>query len=459
MRHAFCRAMRRHLPCIFAGILLIGSVDQEGFAQNRFWNPLSVDTNWMNGDNWDPPGVPSIQQYALITLNGTYDVVLAQSQSIRGLTLGGAAGEQTLRIEGGAVLDLAQMSSVQGSGVLVLDDATLNGPLENHATIRMQGGTISSLNLNRGIVEVVDSASTIETTSPTFNGDYGTLRIAGESSDAALTYNTQPADQPLVSAGRIELVSSNGRQAMLQLPGGHLENLATGVISLSGGMDDVWLYTSHVENHGLFSGQGSLNGSFRQTPTGSLQLDISGTTAGEEYDVLDVTTTADLDGQLIVDVLDGFEPADTDQFHILRRSNGSGEFDAVQVSGAPGYAFSVDYRSNGVFLNFRQDGVLQGDYNNSGLVEQGDLDFVLSFWGTQGRTPIGWTNDLPDSIIDQNELDRVLANWGKTQPVAAISPAGVPEPSAAVLLLLAVVTLLGVPTAMRRRAGRISEQQ
>jgi hypothetical protein len=56
---------------------------------------------------------------------------------------------------------------------------------------------------------------------------------------------------------------------------------------------------------------------------------------------------------------------------------------------------------------------LDGDYNNNGRVEQGDLDLVLLNWGIEGTPPpLGWINDLPEGIIDQAELDAVLLDWG-----------------------------------------------
>ncbi len=81
------------------------------------------------------------------------------------------------------------------------------------------------------------------------------------------------------------------------------------------------------------------------------------------------------------------------------------------------------------------DGIV-GDYDDSGQVEQGDLDIVLQNWGTGTFT--GNADNLVgggpfDGTVDQNELDGVLQNWGS---VAAPDFAGaaVPEPAALALL-------------------------
>ena len=54
---------------------------------------------------------------------------------------------------------------------------------------------------------------------------------------------------------------------------------------------------------------------------------------------------------------------------------------------------------------------LVGDYNDSGSVEQGDLDLVLNNWG-QTRTFDPSGDAFATDAVDQEELDRVLNNWG-----------------------------------------------
>lgn len=88
---------------------------------------------------------------------------------------------------------------------------------------------------------------------------------------------------------------------------------------------------------------------------------------------------------------------------------------------------------------------VEGDYNASGLVEQADLDLVLTNWGADGSTPpAGWENDLPQGIIDQGELDSVLSNWGSTASVAVV-----PEPASFLLLLGGGLSVWGI---LRHRA-------
>ncbi|MEM1446322.1 MAG: hypothetical protein AAGF84_09720 [Planctomycetota bacterium] len=92
-----------------------------------------------------------------------------------------------------------------------------------------------------------------------------------------------------------------------------------------------------------------------------------------------------------------------------------------------------------------QVGVLPGDYDGSGQVEQGDLNLVLTNWGADTLdpnvgVPAGWQQDFPVGVIDQDELNRVLSNWGSdTAPILELS--AVPEPAAAIALGVGAVAL------------------
>ncbi len=84
-----------------------------------------------------------------------------------------------------------------------------------------------------------------------------------------------------------------------------------------------------------------------------------------------------------------------------------------------------------------------GDFNDSGQVEQGDLDLVLQNWGhdvESNGVPTGWFNDRPVGLVDQSELDRVLQNWGN---IALPNYEGslVPEPQTLTILIGMIATV------------------
>ena len=129
----------------------------------------------------------------------------------------------------------------------------------------------------------------------------------------------------------------------------------------------------------------------------------------------------------------------------LERANG------ISADGLSIVGFGINPEGNPEGWLVRLDEIpppaLLGDYNGSGLVEQADLDLVLSHWGVDGSVPPdGWINDLPDGFIDQAELDRVLSNWGSASAALGATTA-VPEPSS---LLLAVGLALLAGCGIRR---------
>ncbi len=132
------------------------------------------------------------------------------------------------------------------------------------------------------------------------------------------------------------------------------------------------------------------------------------------------------------DVLDGITVEDI----AFNRGGAAGEFFGFSISGTTsGNPASAVYRGT---FSVTPDPVLVGDYNNSGQVEQGDLDIVLQNWGTATFT--GDENALVgggpfDGTVDQNELDGVLQNWGSTS-APDFDGGVVPEPASLALLSL-----------------------
>ncbi|MEM8494409.1 MAG: hypothetical protein AAF663_03370, partial [Planctomycetota bacterium] len=89
---------------------------------------------------------------------------------------------------------------------------------------------------------------------------------------------------------------------------------------------------------------------------------------------------------------------------------------------------------------------LLGDYDESGQVEQGDLNLVLNNWGTNRTFDDPGGTAFSTSLVDQEELNLVLNNWGSSS-VPSFEGSALPEPAAAV----AVLGLVGV--CLRRRGA------
>ena len=80
-----------------------------------------------------------------------------------------------------------------------------------------------------------------------------------------------------------------------------------------------------------------------------------------------------------------------------------------------------------------------GDVNGDGIVNSQDLALISSNWLASGTGKSGDANN--DGIVNSQDLALVSANWLGTAPPAVGNAAAVPEPSAALLAILACGTL------------------
>ena len=75
----------------------------------------------------------------------------------------------------------------------------------------------------------------------------------------------------------------------------------------------------------------AISGDLAQGDDATLLMELAGTTAGIDHDVLQVDGGVSLDGTLEVSLLDGFEPDLGDSFDILDFGSITGEFDSIRL--------------------------------------------------------------------------------------------------------------------------------
>jgi hypothetical protein len=103
---------------------------------------------------------------------------------------------------------------------------------------------------------------------------------------------------------------------------------------------------------GASPGKITVTGDYTQTTTGSLEIEIGGTTAETQYDVLVVEGSAALAGTLEVTLWDGFIPAIGDQFFILNSSSLSGDFESLLLPDLPaGKRWEITYSETAITLS------------------------------------------------------------------------------------------------------------
>ncbi len=367
---------------------------------------------WDAAPNWSPPQLPGPVDRVYITNNGTYTVTVDRSDPvIGGLTLGGAAGAQTLALDR-TIFTLVSESTVDTNGHLVLlnNGATLVGPptLTVHGSLTWSGGDMTAagrtvigadgtllidgnceLNertlINAGIAtwsagnfDMANGAifsnvfeATLTTTFDGHNNVSGALPLfvnEGTFRKTGGTLNTS-IDAHFINSGTVEVQSGflryNANQqtaGLTLLKGGGLDAQAAPIQLLGGSLVGTGLVTvantEHLINSaslspGLPFGQLDIAGNYQQTSSGELNIEIGGNSSGS-FDLISVSSggaggVATLAGTLNVSLTNDFYPAPGAAFTFLSALMRVGVFDAINYPSNE-VGFEISYGQNSVTL-------------------------------------------------------------------------------------------------------------
>jgi hypothetical protein len=240
---------------------------------------------------------------------------------------------------------------------------------------------------------------------------------------------------------------------------------------------------SPLEINGTLTGSGPLNyiqingihdpgnspvaitvvGQYAVAASGTLAVEIGGTTAGTEFDQIQViqdlqtnTDQAFIDGTLSVELVDAgsglFVPSVGDMFRIVTAGTVTGTFATKELpKAAAGRGLTWQVHYNPVDVTLELTFALTGDYNGNGVVDAADYTVWRNSLGQMGS---GLAADGDgDSMIDADDYDVWKSQFGQVAPGAGAGSLGsesVPEPSCRGLLLM--LAMLGV--AARPASGR-----
>jgi hypothetical protein len=179
---------------------------------------------------------------------------------------------------------------------------------------------------------------------------------------------------------------------------------------------------------------------FQQFPTGTLEIQIAGTTVGTQYDQVNVAGPAFLGGTLDVSLVGGFTPKHGDLFHIVTAAGGLvGNFFAGNLPRLEGgLVWGINRTQNSIALS-----VARADFNGDGVVNA--ADFVV--WRKSfNQTGVGLAADgNGDGKVDDIDYQIWRVSYGNVAgnvPASgAVGGVAVPEPRAAVLFVMACANL------------------
>ncbi len=118
-----------------------------------------------------------------------------------------------------------------------------------------------------------------------------------------------------------------------------------------------------------------IDGDYHQLSTGQMCMTIGNPDGkpGEDYDRVNITGRANLDGDLNVEFEKGYQPELGDLFEIVSANLVAGEFATVQIPDSPGIIWEVVYTTSSVFVVAFENTVLLGDLNLDGVVNLLDV--------------------------------------------------------------------------------------
>jgi len=250
----------------------------------------------------------------------TFDAAFVQPINLRmpgsNTFIGATVPGQTVSIEG---------NSNFGNGLFTTNAGFTNGGDMNLTSVG--GGFAATLTVNNapfnntGLFEV-------------FPGAGGTRTINGQ----------------VLNSG---IISVNGTTASFN--SGSFTNLSGGVLRGDGTYKMNVLAT--LVNQGVIrpgnNGVGVLNvtGPYSQSASGVFVAELGGLSPIIDHDVLVISGSANLDGEVRVRAVNGFVPVFGQQFVILSAASISGTFDKIRLVGSslpPGQKFELTYNSNSV---------------------------------------------------------------------------------------------------------------
>lgn len=177
-------------------------------------------------------------------------------------------------------------------------------------------------------------------------------------------------------------------------------------------LSGIGLITADVINSGGFVSPGqsagilNIDGDFTQLVDGTMQFEIGGLMQGTEYDFLEISGGAILDGLVDVELLNGFVPAAGNEFTLLMATTLEGQFDNG-VDSLPALQselqWDIEYSSNSVVLRVL-DASVPGDFDSDGDVDVDDINFYVGNIGSAATGAIAQLDLTSDGQITSADL-------------------------------------------------------
>jgi hypothetical protein len=282
------------------------------------------------GDNVIVSGVVSAHNFGLNSSSGaglTATGSLAVSGTFNWVS-GGLSGAGSLDIGASATLNIT------GSGPKPLAGGTINnGGLTVWSTGDLQASRNAVFNnLAAGVFRILSNQTFADTSSNSLLNNAGILEKTGGGGLSTIQLPFHNSGTVDVHNGTLNFTggyTQTGGSTLLD--GGTLSastslNIQGGMLTGSGTINANVVNGGRVDPGASGAGTLTINGNYTQLAGGILNIDIGGLTAGSQYDQLNITGMATLDGTLNITLINSFAPSLGDTFRILTFASEMGMF-------------------------------------------------------------------------------------------------------------------------------------
>ena len=355
-------------------------------------------TDWYNTANWsgclDSGGSPTYP-------NDTHDVIIPASQSAYPVltVYQDQVDMNTLTIDANAQITIDEQTTffayqVDNYGTIQIEEVVghnlrINAPFNNYGIadfspvaplILYKSGTHTGSFTGKQLsffkstdterINTFQSGSSIDV-DVLYVDEYNTINI----------YGSVNCDKIYIKTNSVVTVSSSQTVNLgeVVLQGGELIvdtfNVGSGETFSGTGIIESNLTNAGTVSPGSSPGTITVDGDYTQDSSGTLTIELGGTTAGTEYDQLVVTGVASLDGTLDVSRINEYSPELGDSFTILTYGSHTGTFSTLNLPDLdPGLAWEVAYGSSAVTLTVREGG--------------GSISGTVNYNGDEGYNPV-----------------------------------------------------------------------
>ncbi|MBM4113111.1 MAG: hypothetical protein FJ253_07015 [Phycisphaerae bacterium] len=328
---------------------------------------------------------------------GSFDPLVGES------TGGSLTVASTITIQQGGKLLIAPGGFVDALTVLVQPGAMLEidgGELDAVGIVVLPGG---SAKLSNGALLVLVNATL--SMASTLDWLDGTIVVSG-------TLNSEIAFQ---IGCVLATQDQGGGESTLVLDGGTVTAPSVTICALGTLIGTGTVNSPSVTNSGEIApgtspGAITIQGTLDNMPTGVIRLEIAGLDPGTGYDLLTTTASGSTVGGVIIVSLDGFEPACSDSFEMIRIRLASTiqPPDATLAALPGGFYWSVQWVTIANEAVFTVTVRRVADFNFDCVVDGDDLGTMLGAWGPCEGCP----EDLnDDGEVNGDDLGSLLGLW------------------------------------------------